>query len=151
MTATVPIMRPQLLYTTDQGYTGEMYGAALRDGSLGRLLGSGEGSVQWGERSGVIEWTNFPARRPDGAYLPNLTGVIKLEGSGHGVLYRMHGVSVMQDDGNRHFSGSIRWYTDEPDLDWLNDTIGFEEGVIDPQTTRFVTRAYALHPEDPAP
>ena len=142
-------MRSELLYTTDQGYTGEMYGAELRDGSLGRLFGRGDGTVAWGERTGVIEWTNFPARRPDGAYLPNLTGVIMLEGMEHEVLYRMHGVSVMKDDGDRHFSGSVRWHTDEPDLSWLNDMIGFEEGVINPESVRFRTRAYALHPEDP--
>ena len=120
-------MRPQILYSTEQAYTGEMYGASLRDGSLGRLLGRGEGTVDWDGRQGTIEWTNFPARRPDGAYLPNLTGVINLDGMEHGVLYRMHGVSVMREDAKRHFSGSIRWHTDEPEFHWLNDLIGFEE------------------------
>ena len=142
-------MRAEHLYSTRQAYVGEMYGAELRDGSLGRLLGKGEGLVDWGDTQGVIEWTNFPARRPDGAYLPNLTGVIRMKGIEDGILYRMHGVSVMREDGNRHFSGSVRWHTDAPSLSWLNDLVGFEEGVIDPKTTEFRTRAYALHPDDP--
>lgn len=40
------------------------------------MFGRGEGSIQWGDKTDHIEWSNFPQRRPDGVYLPDITGVL---------------------------------------------------------------------------
>jgi hypothetical protein len=136
-------VRTELLYTTEQGYTaGTIEAVELYDGAFLQLIGKGEGSVEWAGSSGSIEWTNFPQRRPDGVFMPDVTGVIRLANHEHPVLYRMHGISLTPDDRDRRlFAGPIRWYTDDPDLHWLNDRWGYEEGELDRETLRFQTRA----------
>lgn len=142
-------MRSELLYTTTQGYLEDTTASIeLFDGAYLQMIGRGEGTVEWAGVSGTIEWTNFPERRADGAYLPNVTGVIRLEGHERPVMYRMHGISLRPDaDGRRLFAGPVRWYTDEPELLHLNDRWGYEEGQLDIDTLRFRTRAYLLHAE----
>ncbi len=142
-------MRSRLLYTTEQGYIeGTTDAIELYDGAFLQMIGRGEGTVDWSGVRGRIEWTNFPPRRPDGAFLPDITGIVRLDGHERPVLYRMHGISLLPDDeGRRLFAGPVRWYTDEPELMWLNDRWGFEEGQLDLGTMRFATRAYVLDPE----
>jgi hypothetical protein len=144
-------VRTELLYTTQQGYTSDTIETVeLYDGAFLQMIGRGEGSIEWAGTTGSIEWTNFPQRRPDGVFMPDVTGVIRLANHEHPVLYRMHGISLTPDDRDRRlFAGPIRWYTDDPDLHWLNDRWGYEEGELDRETLRFQTRAYALHPERP--
>ena len=142
-------MRSELLYTTTQGYLEDTTASIeLFDGAYLQMIGRGDGTVEWAGTGGTIEWTNFPERRADGAYLPNVTGVIRLEGHERPVMYRMHGISLPPDaDGRRLFAGPVRWYTDDPDLLHLNDRWGYEEGQLDIDTLRFRTRAYLLHAE----
>jgi hypothetical protein len=144
-------VRSEVLYTTDQAYISEtIESVQLWDGAFLQLYGRGKGTVSWGEMEGTIEWTNFPPRRPDGVYLPDLTGVIKLEGTDHPVMYRMHGISLLTaDEEHRLFAGPVRWYTDHPELLWLNDRWGYEEGELSREVLGFATRAFILHPESP--
>jgi len=68
-------MGSKLLYSTDQGYPdGTIDIAELYDGAFLQLIGRGEGTVDWGDESGRIEWTNFPPRRADGVYLRTSPG-----------------------------------------------------------------------------
>ncbi len=114
------------------------------------MFGRGEGTVEWDGMRGSIEWTDFPPRRPDGVYLTDVTGVIKLDGSDHSIMYRMHGISLLPDEqGRRLFAGPLRWYTDNPDFLWLNDRWGYEEGELNRETLGFHTRAFVLHSEPP--
>jgi hypothetical protein len=140
------------LYSTDQGYSeGSWAEAELYDGAFVQAFGRGEGVVTWGEKSGRIEWINFPTRRPDGVFLPDISGVIHLDGYERPVLYRMRGISLSpDDDGRRLFGGPVQWFTDEPSLKWLNDRWGFEEGEIDINTLRFQTVAHVLKPDPPS-
>ena len=144
-------MRSELLYTTAQAYIdGTTEFVELYEGAFLQMFGRGEGTVVWGDRQGLIEWTNFPPRRPDGVYLPDITGVIKLEGSNHPIMYRMHGISLPPDDRERRlFAGPVRWFTEHPDFLWLNDRWGYEEGELGLETLAFHTKAYAIHPEPP--
>jgi hypothetical protein len=114
------------------------------------MFGRGEGSIEWAGTRGTLEWTNFPQRRADEVYLPDITGVIRLAGHDRPILYRMHGISLLTNLRDRRlFAGPVRWYTDDPDLVWLNDRWGYEEGELDRKTLRFQTRTYVLHPEPP--
>ena len=142
-------MRSELLYTTVQGYIDETTESIeLFEGAFLQMIGRGQGSVDWAGASGTIEWTNFPPRRPDGIYLPDITGIIRLDSSERPIMYRMQGISLRPDgEGRRLFAGPVRWYTDDPDLLHLNDRWGYEEGQLDLGTLRFRTRAYILHPE----
>ena len=142
-------MRSELLYATRQAYIDEtIHVAELYDGAFLQMFGRGNGSVDWGGRDGNLEWTNFPQRRPDGAFQPDITGVITLESSDQPILYRMNGISLLPDEGGRRlFAGPVRWYTSDPELLWLNDRWGYEEGQIDVHTLSFSTRAFVLHPD----
>jgi hypothetical protein len=142
-------MRSELLYTTEQGYiAGTTDTVELYDGAFLQMIGRGEGSIDWAGKAGRIEWTNFPPRRPDGVYLPDVTGTIRLDDNDHPILYRMQGISLLPDEqGRRLFAGPVRWYTDDPDLIWLNDRWGYEEGQLDLETLRFSTKAHLLHAE----
>lgn len=144
-------MHSELLYSTEQAYIGDTTEfVELYDGAFLQMFGRGEGSVLWNGVEGRIEWTNFPSRRPDGVYLPDITGVIKLDGSDDPIMYRMHGISLVPDEHDRRlFAGPVRWLTDRPDFLWLNDRWGYEEGELDLETLSFHTRAFALHPEPP--
>ena len=139
------------LYSTDQGYAeGSWAEAKLFNGAFVQAFGKGEGTVTWEGKSGRIEWSNFPTRRPDGVFLPDMSGVIHLDDHQRPVLYRMRGVSLAPDeDGRRLFGGPVQWFTDEPSLHWLNDWWGYEEGEIDVNTLRFRTVAYVLEPDPP--
>lgn len=144
-------MRSEVLYTTEQGYiAGTTDAIELYGGTFLQMIGRGDGSIDWAGTPGYIEWTNFPPRRPDGVYLPDITGTIRFDSHERPILYRMHGISLLPDEqGRRLFAGPVRWYTDDPELIWLNDRWGYEEGELDQETRRFRTRAYLLHPESP--
>ena len=144
-------MQSEALYSTSQAYLGDTTEfVELYDGAFLQMFGRGEGTLDWDGTEGRIEWTNFPQRRPDGVYLPDITGVIKLVGSDHPIMYRMHGISLLPDQHDRRlFAGPVRWFTEHPGLLWLNDRWGYEEGEIDRETLGFSTRTYVLHPEPP--
>lgn len=143
-------MRSQLLYTTEEGYSGPLDTAVLFDGASVQALGHGYGSVAWSGKAGRIEWNNFPSRRPDGVFLPDLTGSIELEGHERKVLFRFQGISLEPDaDGRRLFAGPIRWFTDDPDLLWLNDRWGYVEGEIEVASGSIRTAVHVLQPDPP--
>lgn len=144
-------MRGEVLYTTEQGYiSGSTDAVELYDGAFLQMFGRGDGTVDWLGQRGSIEWTNFPPRRPDGVFLPDITGIINLDDHERPILYRMQGISLLPDERDRRlFSGPVRWYTDDSDLLWLNDRWGYEEGSLDLDSLLFRTRVYVLHPESP--
>ena len=144
-------MKTELLYTTVQGYIEGTYAEVeLYDGASLQVFGRGDGTVDWNGTTGTVEWTNFPSRRPDGVFLPDISGIIRLDRSGGNIMYRLQGISLLPDaDGHRLFSGPVRWYTDDPELLWLNDRWGYEEGGLDLETLRFHSRAYVIVPESP--
>ena len=144
-------MRSELLYTTEQAYIeGTTEYIELYDEAFLQMFGRGEGTIELAGRVGTVEWTNFPPRRPDRVYLPDMTGVIRLTGSDRPILYRMHGISLLPDEDERRlFAGPVRWYTDHPEFVWLNDRWGYEEGELDVDTLGFRTSAFVLHPEPP--
>jgi len=144
-------MHTELLYATEQGYIdGTTEAVELYDGAFLQMIGRGDGTVAWGDGVGTIEWSNFPPRRPDGVFLPDITGIIRLDNHERPVMYRLQGISLLPDeDGRRLFAGPVRWFTDDPDLLWLNDRWGYEEGGLDLGSLRFHTRAYVIHPDSP--
>ena len=92
----------------------------------------------------------FPASGARRGVSCDVTGMIHLDGHVRPVLYRMQGISLLPDaEGRRLFAGPVRWYTDDPDLLWLNDRWGAEEGEIDLDALRFRTRAHLIHPDPP--
>lgn len=141
-------MKAELLYTAEQGYDSAPAVASLWDGALVQAYWRGSGTVSWGGSAGTIEWSNFAPSRPDGMGLPEVSGVIRVDGRSQPILFRLSGFAHPADrDGRRLIAASVRWWTDDPDLRYLNDVVGFEEAESDPASGMITSRAYVLHPE----
>ena len=69
-------------------------------------FGQGDGSVS-GEIEGALVWANYPRRRQDGVWTPNLRGRIALH-DGSEVLVSIHGQSVQETGARRPAAQSSR-------------------------------------------
>jgi hypothetical protein len=128
------------------------YGLNDGDGE-GLGFGTGGGRVT-GELAGEMRWANFPRRRQDGVWTPNLRGVIRTSGADE-VLVAMHGQSVQMTGGNsRAILARVELTTDVPDLRWLNTCFLVGEGAIDEDREEWWLDVYVcvneLAPRPPA-
>lgn len=106
------------------------YGAR-DDGAEALGFGHGEGTVT-GEIDGKITWANFPRRRQDGVWTPNLRGLIVLQ-DGHDLLLSMHGQSVEEAAPGefRAILARVELTTSAEPYRWLNTSFLVGEGEID--------------------
>ena len=95
-------MRLESLCTLSMQYRGASwhrpYGTNA-DGEEGLGFGHGDG-VATGEIEGSLVWANFPRRREDGVWTPNLRGMITTP-DGNELLVSIHGQSVEEEAGGR--------------------------------------------------
>ena len=104
-------------------------------GSEGVGFGTGEGTIT-GELEGIVRWANFPRRREDGVWTPNLRGVVNLAG-GAELLISIHGQSVEEEGpegARRAILARIELMSDDDRYRWLNTTFMVGEGEIDEET-----------------
>ena len=101
------------------------------DGEEGRGFGSGDGAVT-GEIQGTVVWANYPRRREDGVWTPDLRGVITTD-DGSDVLMSIHGQSVEERaPGNRRaILARVELTTEAEPYRWLNTCFLAGEGEID--------------------
>jgi hypothetical protein len=106
------------------------YGTGGED-SEGLGFGHGDGEVT-GELEGKLAWANYPRRRQDGIWTPNLRGVITLA-DGQQVLVSVHGQSVLEDaPGHRRaILARVELTTEAEQYRWLNTSFVVGEGEID--------------------
>jgi hypothetical protein len=81
---------------------------------------------------GRLAWANYPRRRQDGVWTPNLRGVITLA-EGQQVLVSVHGLSVLEDaPGHRRaILARVELTTEADQYRWLNTSFVVGEGEID--------------------
>jgi hypothetical protein len=107
------------------------YGSRGRDEeALG--YGQGDGSVS-GELEGTISWSNYPRRRQDGVWTPNLNGTITTP-DGDQLLVSIHGQSVEEQAGDvyrRAILARVELTTQAEPYRWLNTCFLVGEGEID--------------------
>jgi hypothetical protein len=105
------------------------YGSGDAAEALG--FGQGEGTVS-GEIEGRVTWANFPRRRQDGVWTPNLRGVIRTA-DGSEVLVSIHGQSVQEraPTSRRAILARIELTTEADRYLWLNTSFLIGEGEID--------------------
>jgi len=101
------------------------------EGSEGLGFGQGRGTIA-GELSGQVAWANYPHRREDGVWTPNLRGVVTTD-AGDEVLISIHGQSVEERPPARRRAiiARIELTTDAEPLRWLNTCFLVGEGEID--------------------
>ena len=100
-------------------------------GEEGIGFGQGDGEVS-GELVGTVAWSNYPRRREDGVWTPNLRGTIAT-GEGDEILLSLHGQSVEEDaaGSRRAILARVELTTEAERWQWLNTCFLVGEGEID--------------------
>ncbi len=113
-------------------------------GAEGAGFGTGQGTV-WGDVvQGTARWANYPRRREDGVWTPNLRGVITTKDAAD-ILVSIHGQSVEQatEDGvRRAILARLELLTEHEAYLWLNTSFVVGEGEIDEETEEWWIEAY---------
>lgn len=111
------------------------YGAASwhrpYGGEEGLGFGQGDGTVS-GELEGTVQWANYPRRREDGVWTPNLRGTIAAR-DGDEILLSVQGQSIEEavPGGRRAILARVEFTTDVDRWRWLNTCFLVGEGEID--------------------
>jgi hypothetical protein len=94
-------------------------------------FGQGEGTIS-GEIEGKVTWSNFPRRRQDGVWTPNLRGVIRIADADE-LLLSIHGQSVQERASavRRAILARVELTTEADRYLWLNTSFLIGEGEID--------------------
>jgi Protein of unknown function (DUF3237) len=106
-------------------------------------FGWGEGTVSGELLRGSLRWANYPRRREDGVWTPNLRGVIKAE-DGAEILISLHGQSVQEeatDGGRRAILTRVELLSAHENYGWLNTSFIVGEGEIDEETEEWWVQA----------
>ena len=108
------------------------YGSGDEAEALG--FGQGEGTVS-GELEGAVSWANYPRRRQDGVWTPNLRGVVRTA-DGAELLLSIHGQSVRERDPEqrRAILARVELTTEAEPYRWLNTAFLVGEGEIDEES-----------------
>lgn len=96
-------------------------------------LGFGQGDgVVGGEIEGKLAWANFPRRRQDGVWTPNLRGMIATR-DGDELLVSIHGQSVQEQapSNRRAILARVELSSEAASYRWLNTCFLVGEGEID--------------------
>ena len=94
-------------------------------------FGHGDGAVS-GEIEGELVWANYPRRRQDGVWTPNLRGKIAVP-DGSELILSIHGQSVQESPpgDRRAILARVELTTEAEPYRWLNTCFLVGEGEID--------------------
>jgi hypothetical protein len=94
-------------------------------------FGHGDGNVT-GEIEGQFLWSNFPRRRQDGVWTPNLRGMIRTR-DGHDLIASIHGQSVLEETAGhrRAILARVELVSEAEPYLWLSTCFLVGEGEID--------------------
>ena len=123
-----PLCKLSMRYVQDSWH--RPYAAESAD-TEGLGFGHGDGDVT-GEIEGTLVWANYPRRRQDGVWTPNLRGMISAA-DGHELLVAMHGQSVEEQGAGRRRAivARVELTSEAEPYRWLNTCFVVGEGEID--------------------
>jgi hypothetical protein len=100
-------------------------------GDEGLGYGDGDGEIT-GEIEGQLIWANFPRRREDGVWTPNIRGRIRTPG-GQEILISVHGQSVLEkaEGTRRAILARVELTSETDEYRWVNTCFIVAEGEID--------------------
>ena len=124
-----PLCTMTMRYTTGSWH--QPYGQDVESGEEGVGFGQGDGEVA-GDIEGAAQWANYPRRREDGVWTPNVRGVLVTK-TGGSILLSIHGQSVAeQAPGQRRaVTARVELTSEVPEYRWLNTCFLVAEGEID--------------------
>lgn len=107
------------------------YGRGPELGGEALGFGQGEGEVTGGLQGSLV-WANYPRRRDDGVWTPNLRGVLTTR-DGRDILISIHGQSIAElaSGRRRAVTARIELTTEDTSYRWLNTCFLVGEGEID--------------------
>jgi hypothetical protein len=108
----------------------EPYGSGKDSERIG--FGQGDGTVSGG-LEGAISWANYPRRRQDGVWTPNLRAMITAT-DGNQLLLSIHGQSVQEQTETgyrRAILARVELTSEAKPYRWLNTCFLVGEGEID--------------------
>jgi hypothetical protein len=116
------------------------YGSGEQSEGVGFGLGDGEVS---GEIEGKAIWANYPRRRQDGVWMPNLRGVITTQDDTE-LLLSVHGQSVQEQApaSRRAILARVELTTEAERYGWLNTCFLVAEGEIDEEREEWWLETY---------
>jgi len=132
-----PLFRLSMRY--EDGVWARPFGAAEGAG-----FGWGDGTVSGETLEGNVRWSNFPRRREDGVWTPNLRGVITVA-DGAEILISLHGQSVQEESPEgvrRAILTRVELLSEHENYRWLNTMFVVGEGEIDEETGGSWIQAY---------
>lgn len=118
------------------------------DGKEALGYGDGDGELT-GEISGTVTWANYPRRREDGVWMPNIRGNIRTA-DGADILLSIHGQSVAEraPGERRAILARIELTTQAPAYRWLNTCFLVGEGEIDEEQEEVTITIYVCLNEE---
>ena len=118
------------------------------DGKEALGFGDGEGEMT-GEIDGSLVWANYPRRREDGVWTPNLRGRMATA-RGQEILVSIHGQSVEEaaPGSRRAILARVELTTGEEQYRWLNTCFFVGEGEIDEETEEWSLTLFACLNEE---
>ncbi|HYQ33691.1 MAG TPA: DUF3237 family protein [Lapillicoccus sp.] len=125
-------MRLEPLCAFDLHYTSDFHLTRPYGNESGTGWGVGDGRVTGERVTGTAQWSNQPARRGDGAMLPNARGVVATD-DGAEVVFDLTGRTVFVDrDGEEVGRQLLLVLLESEDgrYAWLNNAVCVGEGVI---------------------
>ena len=129
-------MRLEPLCAFDLHYTSDFHLTRPYGNESGTGWGVGDGRVTGERLTGTAQWSNQPARRGDGAMLPNARGVVDTD-DGAEVVFDLTGRTVFVDrDGEEVGRQLLLVLLESEDgrYAWLNNAVCVGDGVISPET-----------------
>lgn len=101
-------------------------------------FGRGTGTVTGDVLRGQLMWANYPRRREDGVWTPNLRGFIRTDASAE-ILLSIHGQSIDEASPRprRSILARLEFTTEDPTFAWLNTCFVVGEGEINEDTEQW--------------
>jgi hypothetical protein len=111
-------------------------------------FGSGDGELT-GSLEGAVVWANYPKRREDGVWTPNLRGCVTTM-QGEEILVSIHGQSVEEvgPHSRRAILARIELTTQVERFKWLNTCFLIGEGEIDEESEEWWLTTYVCVNEE---
>jgi hypothetical protein len=145
-------MRLEPLCTITMRYSGASwhrpYGRDVESAVEAVGFGQGEGEVT-GDIEAAVVWANYPRRREDGVWTPNVRGSLTTA-TGKGLLLSIHGQSVAeQASGHRRaVTARVELTSEDAEYRWLNTCFLVGEGEIDEAGEQWWLRTFVCVNEE---
>ncbi len=135
--------RLEHLFDAELQYRPEMAAVVSSEGRIGKLIGSGDGTLEGQRIQGTLRWTLFE-KQGDNLCETNLAGVIKTN-DGAQIQFDAKGYALRADKNHPNkwsLASALHFDTDDERYQWLNTALAVYEGEFDMNTVRHHSRVY---------